>query len=60
MANSYYSVYEHIVFSTKHRENVLPPDLLPLLYGYLAGAIRGQGRHPLIVGGMPNHIHMLL
>ncbi|MBN1866455.1 IS200/IS605 family transposase [Candidatus Sumerlaeota bacterium] len=60
MANSYYAVYEHIVFSTKERVNVLTQEIRPQLFGYFAGAIREQGCFPLIVGGMPNHVHLLL
>ena len=60
MANSYYSVYEHIVFSTKERANVLTQEIRPQLFAYFAGALREQGCLPLIVGGMSNHVHMLV
>lgn len=60
MANSYYSVYEHIVFSTKHRKHWLNPDLAPQLHQYLGGAVNRAGGHSLIVGGTSNHVHLLL
>jgi len=60
MANSYYSSYEHIVFSTKRRQNWLSLKIAPELHRYLGGAVKKQNCIPLIVGGMPNHIHMLV
>jgi putative transposase len=60
MANSYHAVYEHIVFSTKNRQPWLMADLRPDLFAYLAGAIKNQSCHPLLVGGFENHVHILL
>jgi len=47
MANSYYSVYEHIVFSTKHREPWLNPEISPEPHQYLGGSINQQECHSL-------------
>jgi len=60
MANSYYAVYEHIVFSTKNRVNWFSPEFRPELFAYFAGAIKNQNCHSLIVGGHDNHVHLLL
>lgn len=60
MGGSYYSVYEHIVFSTKHREKLIHPEIAPELHTYMGGSINGQGCQSLIVGGTTNHVHMLL
>ena len=32
----------HIVFSTKHRANLIAAQLQPRLYHYLAGIVRGE------------------
>jgi putative transposase len=32
----------HVVFSTKHREPVITPDLSPRLYDYMGGIIRAE------------------
>lgn len=60
MANSYYSVYEHIVFSTKRRLDLLTPEIAPRLFAYMAGGFSEQGCFPMIVGGTANHVHMLI
>lgn len=60
MASSYYSVYEHIVFSTKNRQKLIHPEFAPELHTYMGGSINGQGCHSLIVGGTNNHVHLLL
>ena len=59
MANSFFSDYKHIVFSTKHREHWLQPDIMPEVHRYLGGAIKEHGCIPLIVGGVTNHVHIL-
>ena len=60
MANSYYSVYEHIVFSTKHRMDWLFPEIAPEVHAYLGGGVRDWDCIPLIVGGTANHVHLLV
>lgn len=60
MANTYYSVYEHIVFGTKSRMKVLTPQIREELFPYLAKAIRNQGCQAIIVGGFYEHIHLLV
>jgi putative transposase len=60
MANTYYSVYEHIVFSVKKRVRVLSPKIRKELFSYVAGAIGNLGCFPLIVGGWWDHVHILV
>ena len=60
MANTYYSVYEHIVFGTKSRMKVLTPQIREELFPYLATAIKNQGCQAIIVGGFYEHIHLLV
>jgi REP element-mobilizing transposase RayT len=59
MAHSYTQLLYHLVFSTKQREPLLVPSVLPRLCEYLGGAVRGEGGTALIVNGMPDHIHIL-
>jgi REP element-mobilizing transposase RayT len=54
------SVYLHIVFSTKNREPFITPELAPRLYPYLGGIALGNDTRLLDVGGMPDHVHLLL
>ena len=60
MGHTYYSVYEHIAFSTKHRAKTLDPGIQPELFAYLAGAIKNQECYALIVGGHLEHVHLLV
>ena len=60
MAHSYISSVFHIVFSTKQRMQLIPPDHQSRLWNYLAGIARNHGMHTLAVGGTQNHVHMLV
>ena len=59
MANTYTALHYHIVFSTKNREQWLPPDIGTRLHEYLGGIIRGLSGHPHAVGGVADHVHVL-
>ena len=60
MASTCFSSYYQCVFSTKHREKLISPDMAPELYSYIGGVARGNGMTAIAVGGMPDHIHVLL
>ena len=60
MAHSYVCVYVHIIFSTKDRRPLIPEDQHRLLCKYLAGIAKNYGMKALAIGGMPDHVHMLL
>jgi REP element-mobilizing transposase RayT len=48
------------VFSTKKRVPFITPDIESRLYPYLAGVALGNETRLLDVGGMPDHLHLLL
>ena len=60
MPQSLAAVYLHVIFSTKHREPGIAPDVAPRLYRYFAGTARENGCRLLSVGGMPDHVHLLV
>ncbi len=60
MPQSLARVYLHIVFSTKHREPVLADGWRPELFRVLGGAANNLGCQSLIVGGVADHVHLLL
>jgi len=60
MGHTYYSVYEHIVFSTKHRTRVLGTETQPELSAYLAGGVKNQRCKALVVGGELEHVYLLV
>jgi REP element-mobilizing transposase RayT len=50
----------HIVFSTKERRKIIPTQMKERLYAYTAGICQHQNVFVHAIGGMEDHIHMLL
>jgi len=59
MAQSLSRVLIHLVFSTKDREPLIAPEHRDRLFDYLGGTLNGIKYPPVIVGGMPDHVHLL-
>ena len=57
---SFVSCLLHCVFSTKHREPFLSPEIRTRLFPYLIGIAREQDLRLLAVGGVADHVHLLL
>lgn len=60
MAGTYSQVYIQVVFAVKFRHNLIHPSWKEDLYKYIAGIIKGKGHKPIIVNGMPDHIHIFI
>ena len=60
MANTYTNLLFHIVFSTKHREPLIHNSLNPELHKYLGGLVRDMKGILLEVGGMADHVHLVV
>jgi putative transposase len=60
MAGTFSRLLYHVVFSTKSRTRFIDPKLRTELYPYLEGIIRRQEGWLLSLGGMPDHLHLLL
>ena len=60
MPQSFAAAHLHFVFSTKHRQPHLIPTIAPRVYEYIGGTLRGNGCAPLAIGGMPDHVHLLI
>ena len=58
MAHTYTSLLYQIVYSTKDRHGWLTPDIRGRVHEYLGGAIRKEGGHSIIVGGVEDHVHL--
>jgi putative transposase len=54
------NVLVHIVFSTKGRTPYLDEALRPELYKYIAGILRNLNSNLVQIGGVEDHIHILL
>ena len=59
MATSLSSILLHLVFSTKHREPLITPEIEPELYPYLAQIFRSYKSPSLAINGTENHVHIL-
>lgn len=60
MPQSYTNLLYHIVYSTKERQPIISPDLQLRLYNYIGGMIRQRGGICLAIGGMADHVHILV
>jgi|SRR3972149_10772671 len=60
MAGTFSQIYIQIVFAVKGRENLISKKWNEELNKYIAGIIKGKGQKPIIVNGMPDHIHAFI
>ncbi|HEY0515104.1 MAG TPA: IS200/IS605 family transposase [Thermoanaerobaculia bacterium] len=60
MASTFTNLLYHIVFSTKDRMPAIHEGLRERLYEYVGGIIRGERGTSLEIGGVPDHIHLLV
>ncbi len=60
MANTFSKIYIHIVFSVKGRENLIRTNWKDELYKYICGIVNGNKQKVYAIGGMPDHIHLLI
>jgi REP element-mobilizing transposase RayT len=57
---SYVSSYYHCVFSTKERRPLITPELQERLWPYLGGIARQNEMKAIEIGGVADHVHILL
>jgi len=60
MPSTYTQNFYHTVFSTRQRANLIDPELEQRLYPFIGGIIRDLRCTLLAVGGMPDHVHLLI
>ena len=60
MANTYTCLHYHVVFSTKHREPWITQDIEARVWAYTAGIAQANRMVTLIIGGVEDHVHMVL
>ena len=60
MANTYTSLHYHLVFSTKNRERWITPVIEQRIWAYLGGIAKENKMKPLQIGGVDDHVHVLL
>jgi len=60
MASTFTSLFYHIVFSTKYRKPYLTDAVSSDMYRYIAGIIANKDGQLLEIGGMADHLHILM
>jgi len=60
MAGTYSQLHFHIIFSTKDRTPTIEHSWQERLWQYIGGIIRGEGGIPLKIGGVADHVHLLI
>ncbi|NDV60641.1 IS200/IS605 family transposase [Bacteroides sp. 519] len=60
MANTYTQIYIHYVFAVQNRIGLIQNHWRNELYKYITGAIRNKGHKLLTIGGVSDHIHILV
>jgi REP element-mobilizing transposase RayT len=57
---TYTKLSYHVVFSTKYRRPTITGPIQERLYEYIGGIVRKQNGNLIEVGGIEDHIHLLL
>ena len=60
MAHSFTSSLYHCVYSTKNRAKIITPELQERRWPYMGGIARDNGMKALAIGGIEDHVHLLL
>ena len=60
MGSTFLSLHYHIVFSTKERRPFLADTWGTKMHEYLGGTVRGLGGVPEAIGGVADHVHLLV
>ena len=60
MTHTYTQLLYHLVWSTKERQPFIAKDFQSTLYEYMAGVFRSLKCHCILIGGMPDHVHVCI
>jgi REP element-mobilizing transposase RayT len=60
MANTYSQIYVQIVFAVQGRDNLIKSEWRDELYKYITGIVKNHEQKLIVIGGISNHIHILL
>ena len=60
MAHTFSQLLYHLVFSTQYRAGLISPGFQEELHPYLGGIVRNEGGSLVAIGGMPDHVHLLV
>ena len=60
MAHTHINCLLHVVFSTKNRAPLIAPTWRPRLHGFLSSIAADRKFPAVIVGGVEDHVHLLI
>ena len=60
MANTYTQLFVHLVFAVQNRQALISKTWKDELYKYITGIISNKGHKILSIGGVSDHIHILI
>lgn len=60
MAQTLVQIFVHIVFSTKHRADIITPEIESELFSYIGGIAANNNSTLVAANGTTNHIHLLI
>ena len=60
MPSTHLSLHYHLVFGTKDRIPRIHPDWRDRLHAYMGGVVHKLGGFPNAVGGIADHVHLLV
>jgi len=60
MPSTHTSLHCHLIFSTKDRVPCIAKDWRDRLHAYLGGIVKGMKGVPLAIGGIEDHVHLLV
>ncbi|MEP7253629.1 MAG: IS200/IS605 family transposase [Ginsengibacter sp.] len=60
MSGTFSQIYIQVIFAVKGRQNLVGNNWNKELHKYIAGIIKGKEQKPIIVNGMPDHIHAFI
>ena len=60
MANTYTQLFVHFVFAVQNRQALISKTWKDELYKYITGIVANKGHKLLSIGGVADHIHVLI
>lgn len=60
MANTYSQIYIQTVFAVSGRANLIRPEWRDEFYKYITGIVRNKKQKLISIGGVEDHIHILI
>lgn len=60
MANTYSQIFIQVVFAVRERDASIAANWKEELFKYITGIVRNKGQKPIAIGGVEDHIHILI